>query len=72
MAWPQALIDFNYRGFEGIQMRMFVREALAALVICGSMNSQAQQAVPQSLQDWQGWVLRGRMLEPDLSYPDRG
>ena len=40
-------------------MRMFVRAALAALVFCGSMNSQAQQAMPQSLRDWEGWVLRG-------------
>ncbi len=40
-------------------MRIFLRAALAAMAICGSITSHAQQAVPDSLREWEGWVLHG-------------
>jgi hypothetical protein len=40
-------------------MHRFIRAALAALVFCGSMTVRAQEPLPASLRDWQGWVLKG-------------
>ena len=40
-------------------MRIVLRAALAAMAVCGSITSHAQQAVPDFLREWEGWVLRG-------------
>jgi hypothetical protein len=40
-------------------MHRFIRAALAALVVCGSMASHGQEPVPAPLREWQGWVLKG-------------
>jgi hypothetical protein len=40
-------------------MHTLVRLALVALVFLGSSSTRAQDPLPPSLREWQGWVLRG-------------
>ena len=39
-------------------MHRYIRAAAAALVVCWSASSAAQE-IPPGLRDWQGWVLKG-------------
>jgi len=40
-------------------MHRIIRAGIAALAFCGPAVSVAQEAIPQGLRDWQGWVLKG-------------
>jgi hypothetical protein len=43
-------------------MNLFVRARVIALALCGILSvglTQAQDAIPPGLRDWQGWVLHG-------------